>query len=101
MMNYKIDRVVAAENRVVFRVSGRIQWHALDTLRELLGQEKAERAIDLQEVSLVDRETVMFLALSETSGIEIRNCPAYIREWIDRERGEINNSWGEESLSKL
>jgi len=85
-MNYRIDRVVAAENGVVFRLSGRIQWHALDTLRELLGQEEGERAIDLKEVSLVDRETVMFLARSETSGIELRNCPAYIREWIDRQK---------------
>ena len=85
-MNYKIDQLVVAENRVVFCVSGRIQGHALDTLRELLGQEKGKLAIDLTEVSLVDRETVMFLALSETRGIELRNCPAFIREWIDREK---------------
>ena len=71
---------------MVFRLSGRIQWHALDTVRELLGQEEGDRAIDLKEVSLVDRETVMFLALCETSGTELRNCPAYVREWIDREK---------------
>jgi hypothetical protein len=28
----------------------------------------------------------MFLALCETSGIELRNCLAYLREWIDREK---------------
>ena len=29
----------------------------------------------------------MLLALSEANGIELRHCPAYIREWITRERG--------------
>jgi hypothetical protein len=28
---------------------------------------------------------VTFLALSETSGIELRNCPAYIRGRVDRD----------------
>jgi hypothetical protein len=55
-------------------------------LRELLGREKAGVVIDLKEVTLVDRDAVTFLALSETSGIELGNCPAYVREWVDRER---------------
>ena len=63
-----------------------MHWHALDTLREVLGQEKSYVALDLEEVSLVDRETVIFLGVSETSGIELLNCPTYIREWIDREK---------------
>jgi hypothetical protein len=58
----------------------------VDTLRELLGREKDGVAIDLTEVILVDREAVRLLAISEADGIEIRNCPAYIREWISRER---------------
>ena len=43
-------------------------------------------ALDLEEVILVDREGVMLLAHSEANGIELRNCPAYIREWVARER---------------
>jgi hypothetical protein len=30
---------------------------------------------------------VMFLAVAESSGIELTHCPAFIREWITRERG--------------
>jgi len=30
---------------------------------------------------------VEFLALSEANGIALKHCPAYIREWITRERG--------------
>ncbi len=71
---------------MVLRVSGRIRAENVDTLRELLGREKAGVVIDLKEVTLVDRDAVTFLAFSETGGIELRNCPAYIREWVDRER---------------
>ena len=71
---------------MVLRVSGRIRGEHVDTLRELLGREKGGVAIDLKEVILVDREAVRLLALSEANGIELRNCPAYVREWVARER---------------
>jgi predicted metal-binding protein len=38
--------------------------------------------LDLQEVRLVDREAVRFLAACEARGVKLRNCPPYIREWI-------------------
>jgi len=38
------------------------------------------------EVIVVDREAVRLLAVSETNGIELRNCPAYIREWVAKGR---------------
>jgi hypothetical protein len=85
-MNCRIDRLVDGENLVVLRVSGRIQAEHVETIRELLGREKDGVAIDLKEVILVDREAVRLLALSEANGIELRNCPAYIREWVSKER---------------
>ena len=85
-MSCKIERLVGGENYVVLRVSGRIGGEHVDTLRELIGRERSGVAIDLTEVMLVDRETVRLLAQSEASGIELRNCPAYIREWVARER---------------
>jgi hypothetical protein len=85
-MSCRIDRIVSAGDLVVLRVSGRIRAENVDTLRELLGREKAGIVIDLKEVTLVDRDAVTFLALSEAGGIELRNCPAYVREWLDRER---------------
>jgi anti-anti-sigma regulatory factor len=85
-MSCRIDRIVGAGDLVVLRVSGRIRAENVDTLRELLRREKAGVAIDLKEVTLVDRDAVTFLALSETGGIELRNCPGYVREWVDRER---------------
>jgi hypothetical protein len=40
----------------------------------------------LAEVTLVSCEAVKTLTLAETNGIELRNCPGYVREWISRER---------------
>lgn len=70
----------------VLCVSGALRGQHLDTLKDSLQRERGEVAIDLKEVLLVDREAVKLLALSETNGTELRNCPAYIREWIARER---------------
>jgi anti-anti-sigma regulatory factor len=85
-MSCKIERIVSPGAMVVLRISGRIDGEHVDTLRELIGQEKAGVAIDLTEVLLVDREAVRLLAASEANGIELRNCPAYIREWTARKR---------------
>ena len=73
---------------MVFCVSGRMQGDVLHVFRDLLRQERTQVAIDLEEVSLVDREVVVFLGAIESSDIELRNCPTYIREWIDRESAE-------------
>ena len=48
-------------------------------LREVLEKEADALAIDLKNVSLVDREAVKLLARCETNGTELRNCPPYIR----------------------
>jgi hypothetical protein len=41
--------------------------------------------LDLKDVVLVDRDAVRFLRVRERSGIALRSCPPYIREWIARE----------------
>ena len=71
---------------MVLRVSGRIRAEHVDMIRGLLAREKGRVAIDLNEVVLVAPEGVELLALSEAKGTELRNCPSYIREWVDRSR---------------
>jgi hypothetical protein len=85
-MACRIDRLLAERDLVVLRISGRIAGDDVDVLRSALDQERGAIAIDLAEVGLVDRSTVNLLVLSETRGVELRNCPPYIREWIARER---------------
>ncbi len=84
-MTCRIDRL-SLEPGEVLRISGRITGEDLAVLRTAL-EEGRVVAIDLTEVELADRDAVEFLALAEANGIAFRNCPAYIREWITRERG--------------
>jgi ABC-type transporter Mla MlaB component len=76
----------ASLEAVVLRISGRIQGEDLDVVRNAL-EEGRVVALDLTEVELVDRNAVKLLAHVEGTSIELRHCPAYIREWVTRERG--------------
>ena len=84
----KITR--AANGEVVFTVSGRLDAENLAELGRLFSSETSGRRItlDLIELTLVDQEAVLFLGRCEVENIQLRNCPAYIREWITRERGQ-------------
>ena len=41
--------------------------------------------LDLRDVRLADRDAVKFLRNCERDGVKLENCPAYVREWMDRE----------------
>jgi hypothetical protein len=88
-MMCKIRRVLTPGGFVVFRVSGRIDCAYVELLQELIENEKTAKdklALDLTEVTLVGLEAVRALTVAEANGIELRNCPAYVREWISRVR---------------
>jgi anti-anti-sigma regulatory factor len=89
-MACKIERVVTPSGFVVFHVSGRIDRAYVEVLQELIENEKTAEgrlALDLTQVTVVSLEAVRSLTVAEASGIELRNCPAYVREWISRVRG--------------
>ena len=69
----------------VFALSGRIEEQDVVELQKLLDAEPqiAGITLDLEEVRLVDRQVVRFLAACETRGVALRNCPPYVREWIE------------------
>jgi anti-anti-sigma regulatory factor len=80
----------SANGEVVFTLSGRVAAENLAQLEALLGSEAEGRRIflDLKDLTLVDRDAVRFLARCEADSIKLKNCPAYVREWIARERDE-------------
>ena len=83
----KMERFLTSDGVVVFRVSGRIDGAYVELLQELTENEKTAKdrlALDLREVTVVSLEAVRALTVAEASGIELRNCPAYVREWICR-----------------
>jgi hypothetical protein len=73
---------------VVFKVSGRLDAENVGDLKALFSSKANGRRIvlNLIELILVDQDAVRFLEGCEADGIELRNCPTYIREWITRER---------------
>ncbi len=81
----KIQR--KANGDVVLTLSGRLEADNVSELAASLAVELAGRplVLDLKDVVLVDRAIVRFLQARERDGIALRNCPLYIRAWIDRE----------------
>ena len=86
-MTLKIQKSVD-DGVVVFTLCGRIQMEHLAELQGLFEFDAADRYIvlDLKDVRLVDRDPVKFLSRCEEDGARLENCPAYIRQWIERER---------------
>ena len=68
------------------QISGRIAGQDVNMLRNLLERENGALTVDLKDVRLVDGEAVKLLAIYESNGGRINNCPLYIREWISREK---------------
>ena len=83
-MTFRIERLIGGENAIVLRVCGRMDVESVNTIRELIGEEKSDIPLDLEEVTLADRDAVRFLAISELEGVELKNCPAFLREWVSK-----------------
>jgi hypothetical protein len=54
-------------------------------LETLISSEASGRRItlDLKDVTMVNENAIQFLVRCEADGITLRNCPAYVREWIN------------------
>jgi hypothetical protein len=78
-----------ANGKIVFSLSGRIEPEDIDELRRLFGLEPSavQIVLSLKELVLVDGDAVEFLAGCEAAGMALKDCPAYVRTWIDRGRG--------------
>jgi hypothetical protein len=96
----KIQR--SANGKVVFTLSGRIEAEDVAELQRLLELEGEGRrlALDLKDVTLLDRDAVRFLARREADGIQLENCPAYIREWIEREKDRKSRRKGSSAAKR-
>jgi hypothetical protein len=85
----KMLKITRAENgAVVIKVSGRMDAENLAELETLMTSEAEGRHIvlDLRDLTLVDQDAVSFLKRCEEDNITLKNCPAYIREWILRDQ---------------
>ena len=82
----KIQR--SSNGQVIFTLSGEMEEEQIAELEALISSEaKGLRIIfDLKDLTLVNENAISFLERCETNSITLKNCPAYIREWITRQR---------------
>ena len=78
----------SSNGQVVFTLSGELDAEQIAELEALISSEAKGRTIvlDLKNLTLVGREAISFLGRCESDVIGLRNCAAYVREWITRER---------------
>ena len=87
-MTFRIE-TAARGGSTVFLLSGRIETPAISELRRLFELQTNYRRIvlDLKDVGVIDREIMRFFLRCEADGVKLENCPSYIREWMEREKG--------------
>ena len=79
------------ENDKAFRVRlcGQFTKEYVEELERTLAGEDVEKetvALDLENVTFVDREAMVFLCSAKSRKIAIENCPSYVIRWIQQER---------------
>jgi len=82
-------RITRTENgEVVIKLSGRMDTENMGELETQVRKEAdgSHIVLDLRDLTLVDQDAVSFLKRCEADNITLKNCPAYIREWITRGR---------------
>jgi hypothetical protein len=84
-MTFRIERS-ERQGFTVFTLTGRIEAVQVRDLKELFDTDYRSIILDLREMRLADRDAVKFLRSCEADGMKLENCPAYVREWIDREK---------------
>jgi hypothetical protein len=72
----------------VFILSGRIETQAIAELRRLFEPltDYRDIVLDLKDVGVIDRDVMRFFVRCETDGVQLENCPSYVREWIEGEK---------------
>jgi hypothetical protein len=84
-MMLKIETESNGSGRVI-RLIGRIRAEHIETLQTQLSDGDSPANLNLREVTIVDLKAVQFLMDCENKGIQLQNCPLYVREWIVREQ---------------
>ena len=84
-------RIQRSENgEVVFTLSGQMDEEPMAELEILISSEANGRRIvlDLRDLTMVNEDAITFFVHCEANSITLKNCPAYVREWINAQRRE-------------
>jgi ABC-type transporter Mla MlaB component len=73
-------------NGTRIHLSGELRCAHLDDLRAEIKQAVQPVTLDLDEVEVVDMDGIRLLNECCARGIQVVNCPPYIREWMLQEK---------------
>ena len=98
-MTLRID-ISDERDQVVFTLTGRIQAEQVTELQALVKSDLPNHSLvlDLKELKMVDRDAVRFLAGIEAQGARLKNCSAFVREWISREQDGLRRGQNTKGL---
>ena len=98
---FKITRS-ARSGTTTLALSGRIGAEHLAELGRVVEEEHGHRVVlDLREVNVIDVDVVRFLAECVARGIQLAHCPAYVQEWMVREKLTGGVTWRRKKQPKL
>ena len=80
-MTLRIERA-----RARIRLSGEFRSEHLDQVKAEIELCGSRPVLDLEELTLIDAESVRFLNACEAQGIPVLHCSPYIRKWMLREQ---------------
>ena len=85
-MTFRIQTSMS-EKGVTYTLSGLLDLEGFAELQKHIERTANGHQItfDLLDIQLVDRNAVSKLAACQSTGVEVRNCPAYVRDWMSRE----------------
>ena len=85
----KITTSRESDNVHRIRLCGQFTKEYVEELERALSSEDTAAegvALDLANVTFVDREAMVFLCSARSRKISIENCPSYVIRWIQQER---------------
>lgn len=94
-MTLKIEWL-SGNNKTRIRLCGELRSGVLDQVRAEIARAGPQVVLDLEEVDLVDVESVRFLSACQAAGISVLRCSSYIRKWMLRERAAGNSGGPDE-----
>jgi anti-anti-sigma regulatory factor len=81
VLTAKIETIRGADGTTI-RLIGQLGAEHLQDLKNQIAGDSRGIVLDMSEVTLVNVDVVQFLIECQARNIQLRDCPAYILEWI-------------------
>lgn len=85
---FKMTALLNGEENMTLTLAGSVNAESVPEIDRLIrdGRDMQKHVVlDLSEVTLIDRVAARFFARQLRHGIELADCPNYLKHWISRE----------------